>query len=77
MTDLFDRASQRESEILSDSLAEQARRAGLTGKTILDSAHACQDCGEPIPEARRAAYPGVQLCVSCKTFEEEKARGAI
>ena len=30
------------------------------------SATHCQDCGEPIPEARRAALPGVRLCVACQ-----------
>jgi RNA polymerase-binding transcription factor DksA len=31
------------------------------------SAEYCQDdlCGEPIPEGRRAALPGVQYCVEC------------
>jgi phage/conjugal plasmid C-4 type zinc finger TraR family protein len=27
------------------------------------SAHWCIECGDPIPEARRQAVPGVQLCV--------------
>ncbi|MDO4247793.1 MAG: DksA/TraR family C4-type zinc finger protein [Neisseria sp.] len=31
-----------------------------------DSAHECAECGESIPEARRTALPGVQLCVSCQ-----------
>lgn len=26
----------------------------------------CAECGEPIPEARRKALPGVQLCVACQ-----------
>ena len=42
------------------ALAEQARRAGFAGKTVADSAHFCSSCDEPIPEARRAALPGVQ-----------------
>lgn len=31
-----------------------------------ESAHVCQECDEPIPEARRQAVPGVQLCLSCQ-----------
>ena len=31
-----------------------------------ESAHACDDCGAPIPEARRMALPGVRLCVACQ-----------
>lgn len=30
------------------------------------SATHCAECAEPIPEARRAALPGVQLCVKCQ-----------
>ena len=26
----------------------------------------CQECGEPIPEARRTAGPGVRLCIACQ-----------
>ena len=26
----------------------------------------CEDCGEPIPEARRLAVPGVRLCSGCQ-----------
>ena len=26
----------------------------------------CEDCGASIPEARRAAMPGVRLCVACQ-----------
>ena len=26
----------------------------------------CAECGEPIPEARRRALPGVQLCIACQ-----------
>jgi phage/conjugal plasmid C-4 type zinc finger TraR family protein len=26
----------------------------------------CEDCDEPIPEARRRAVPGVRLCVRCQ-----------
>ncbi|OAM27647.1 MULTISPECIES: DksA/TraR family C4-type zinc finger protein [Eikenella] len=31
-----------------------------------ESAHECAECGEPIPEARRCALPGVQLCIVCQ-----------
>lgn len=30
----------------------------------------CAECGQPIPEARRRAVPGVQLCVACQTKTE-------
>jgi phage/conjugal plasmid C-4 type zinc finger TraR family protein len=31
-----------------------------------ESASHCDECGVAIPEARRAAIPGVRLCVSCQ-----------
>lgn len=31
-----------------------------------DSAEQCDDCAALIPEARRAALPGVRLCVTCQ-----------
>lgn len=27
----------------------------------------CEECGEPIPEARRKAVPGVRLCIACQS----------
>lgn len=66
MTDLFDRATEREEQDRADALAEQARRAGLDGKTVDDSALVCRVCEGPIPEARRRALPGVQTCVDCQ-----------
>ena len=36
------------------------------------SAEECEDCGEPIPAARRKALPGVRTCVACQS-ERDKA----
>lgn len=74
MTDYVDRASEREQEMLADALVEQARRAGLAGKTAADSAKTCEACGEPIPSARRRAVPGCLLCVDCQTANERAHR---
>ncbi len=30
----------------------------------------CEDCGNPIPEGRRRAVPGVRRCVACQTAQE-------
>jgi phage/conjugal plasmid C-4 type zinc finger TraR family protein len=30
----------------------------------------CEECGEPIPEARRQALPGVRRCVACQAAAE-------
>lgn len=36
----------------------------------------CEECGEPIPRARREAIPGVQLCVTCQTERDNEERAA-
>lgn len=74
MTDVFDRATEREEQHRAAALAEQERRAGLAGKTVADSAEACRVCETPIPEARREAIPGVQLCVDCQSDLERGLR---
>ena len=35
-----------------------------------ESARFCEECGSPIPEARRKAVPGVQLCIACQSALE-------
>ncbi len=42
------------------------RGAGLTH---------CESCGNAIPDARRAAVPGVRLCVSCQSERDEENAG--
>ena len=42
-------------------LAEQASKP---------SAVECEECGDQIPEQRRQAIPGVQLCVFCQEYLE-------
>ena len=32
----------------------------------------CEECGDPIPEARRQALPGVRFCVPCQTERDEQ-----
>lgn len=52
---------------VADAVA-QARR-GLTegeGRTL------CEQCEEPIPEARRKAMPGVRRCVDCQAALEKR-----
>lgn len=72
MSDIADRAAEREEENRADALDEQTRRAGLRGKTVNDSALECSICDDPIPYKRRRALPGVQTCVYCQT-EIERA----
>lgn len=34
----------------------------------------CEECEEPIPEARRRVVPGVRLCVQCQEEVDQEAR---
>ena len=40
------------------------------------SAHFCDECGEPVPEARRQALPGVRTCVACQTERDARRRSS-
>ena len=35
----------------------------------------CEECGEPIPEARRRAVPGVRFCLTCQAARDEGEAG--
>ncbi len=37
---------------------------------IGDARTHCAECGEPIPEARRRAVPGVRTCVECQAEQD-------
>jgi len=53
-----------------EDAVERARQGLIRGK----SARLCEECGNKIPEARRQAMPGVQLCISCQSaLEKEEA----
>ena len=36
-----------------------------------ESAKDCDDCGEPIPDRRREALPGVRTCVACQAVRDK------
>ncbi len=58
---------------VNDALSK-ARGALPQGNSIEASAEFCDECGEPIPEARRRALPGVQYCVKCQSELEATAQ---
>lgn len=37
----------------------------------------CEDCGDPIPEARRTALPGVTRCRDCQEEWERNRQQAL
>ncbi|CVC02538.1 DnaK suppressor protein [Serratia marcescens] len=67
MPDLLDLVQQRQQEILTGQI-NAARHQGGVSSSI------CEECDQPIPAARRAAFPGVIRCVSCQTIHEQKAK---
>lgn len=69
MSDIYDRTQQRDAEILADALAAHQRRVGQVAGPALSH---CEDCGEPIPAARRAAVAGCRRCVECQALNERK-----
>ena len=40
----------------------------------LPSGESARECGEPIPEARRRALRGVQLCIACQEEADKQQR---
>lgn len=69
MTDVLDRAQEREEELRDDALSRQ-RRLAMPADNV--SAEICDSCGLPIEEARRVAVPGVQTCVECQDLIERQ-----
>ena len=58
---------------IQDSIDDAARRA-RESLPKGESAEFCQECDEPIPQARREALPGVRLCVECQSELEREQR---
>ena len=60
---------------INDELARLKARRVPQGESLTH----CADCEEPIPEARRAALPGVKLCIDCVAERDgaQAARGGI
>lgn len=42
-----------------------------------DSLTHCEECDNEIPEARRRAVPGVRMCVSCQSAQDESNAAEI
>lgn len=50
-----------------DDAVQRARSRLPSGESLTH----CEECGQPIPEARRAALKGVRLCVACQSERDE------
>ncbi|WP_040614852.1 DksA/TraR family C4-type zinc finger protein [Oceanicola granulosus] len=60
---------------IQDELLRLKARRGPVGESLTH----CAECDEPIPERRRAAIPGVKLCVDCQQERDGRpvARGGV
>ncbi|HHW32825.1 transcriptional regulator, TraR/DksA family [Paracoccus solventivorans] len=54
------------------STEEALARMRLRNRRGGESLAECADCGDPIPEARRRAVPGVTLCVACQSEADRR-----
>ena len=54
-----------------DASVEDAVKRARSKLPRGDSLRECEECGDPIPEARRRAVPGVRLCVGCQAGRDE------
>lgn len=66
MADNADRATDCQAVFLREALAKRPQPA--QGQSL---SH-CEECGQPIPTARRVAVPGCRLCVSCQQEADDE-----
>lgn len=55
-----------------DASIEDAIKRARSQLPMGRSRKTCAECEKPIPEARRAAVPGVRLCIDCQSAEDKK-----
>lgn len=55
-----------------DATVEDAVNQARSNIPSGESAEFCEECDAAIPEARRKAVPGVQLCVTCQSKAESE-----
>jgi phage/conjugal plasmid C-4 type zinc finger TraR family protein len=53
-------------EEIEAAIAEELERMQARRAPVGESLSECAECGEPIPEARQKALPGVKLCIDCQ-----------
>ncbi len=69
-----DGAVQEQIDASIEDAVSEARRHLHQG----DSAEFCEECDAPIPQARREAIPGVQLCIQCQSkLEAQQVKSSL
>lgn len=66
-------------EQIEASIEDELKRMKSGQRPRGESRTHCAECEEPIPDARRAAIPGVTLCIDCQSERDSrpKQRGGI
>jgi phage/conjugal plasmid C-4 type zinc finger TraR family protein len=66
-------------EQIEASISDELARMKVTRRPVGESLTECAECGDVIPEARRAALPGVKLCIDCQSERDARPilRGGI
>jgi phage/conjugal plasmid C-4 type zinc finger TraR family protein len=67
MADVIDRAQE-----IDERIRESREAARLAKQPRGESYTHCLECGREIPEERRLAVPGVELCVPCQEETERR-----
>jgi phage/conjugal plasmid C-4 type zinc finger TraR family protein len=61
-----------------DDTVKDAVHAARANMPAGEGALFCDECGEPIPAARREALPGVRTCVPCQSGRDaRRVQGGI
>ncbi|MDP3535179.1 MAG: DksA/TraR family C4-type zinc finger protein [Halomonas sp.] len=66
-----DGAEQEQIESTVDDAVQRARSQLPRGESL----EFCEECGDPIPEPRRKAIPGVRFCIVCQEALDKKQSG--
>jgi phage/conjugal plasmid C-4 type zinc finger TraR family protein len=56
---------------IDDTVKDAVQRARADTPRGAGATH-CDECGEPIPQARREALPGVRTCVACQAGRDAR-----
>ena len=62
-----------------DQIDDSVTDAVMSARASMPSGESethCVECGEPIPERRREAVPGVRTCVACQSIRDSRPQAS-
>lgn len=71
--DIFDVASELERLDRESALIKAKAGMDRGGPEWIKGVACCRECGDPIPQRRLEALPGVGLCLSCQEERENNS----